>query len=146
MVGWLAGWLGGWFLVIIIPLCGPSCKLRLARSSARLRFQDGAECGNNWQCGFKRYGSDVLCCYLYKNIVLFTLLCFILYSFLPSDIFVEVSPLNPLQYGTWHVWVGLINFRLEFGKDPTNGCWDIPLFIFEGVFCLRPSFKGGCLN
>ena len=25
---------------IIMPLCGPSCKLRLFRSSARLRFQD----------------------------------------------------------------------------------------------------------
>ena len=25
----------------------PSCKLRFARFSARLRFQDRAECGNN---------------------------------------------------------------------------------------------------
>ena len=26
---------------IIMPLCGPSCKLRFARISAKLRFQDG---------------------------------------------------------------------------------------------------------
>ena len=25
----------------------PSCKLKLARISAKLKFQDGAECGNN---------------------------------------------------------------------------------------------------
>jgi hypothetical protein len=30
----------GWIIKIIVPLCGPSCKLRLSRSSARLRFQD----------------------------------------------------------------------------------------------------------
>ena len=28
------------FSQIIMPLCGPSCKLRLVRFSARLRFQD----------------------------------------------------------------------------------------------------------
>ena len=34
--------LGGWVesSEIIMPLCGPSCKLRLVRFSARLRFQD----------------------------------------------------------------------------------------------------------
>jgi hypothetical protein len=26
---------------MIIPLCGPSCKLRFARISVRLKFQDG---------------------------------------------------------------------------------------------------------
>ena len=30
-----------WFHLIIIPLRGPSCKLRLERFSARLKFQDG---------------------------------------------------------------------------------------------------------
>ena len=30
-----------WFLGIIMPLRGPSCKLRLARISARLKMQDG---------------------------------------------------------------------------------------------------------
>ena len=30
----------------VIPLCGPSCKLRLARFSAWLKFQYMAECGN----------------------------------------------------------------------------------------------------
>ena len=41
--GWLAGWLGDWLAgsVIILPLRGPSCKLRLAISSARLNFSDG---------------------------------------------------------------------------------------------------------
>jgi hypothetical protein len=40
--GWMGGWLGGWVGSgeRIMPLCGPSCKLRLSRSSARLRFQD----------------------------------------------------------------------------------------------------------
>ena len=35
------GWLAGWILQKIVPLCGPSCKLRLARFSAELKFQDG---------------------------------------------------------------------------------------------------------
>ena len=39
MAGWLAGWLAG--SVMILPLCGPSCKLRLAISSARLNFSNG---------------------------------------------------------------------------------------------------------
>ena len=30
-----------WFLLIIIPLRGPSCKQRLERFSAKLKFQDG---------------------------------------------------------------------------------------------------------
>ena len=42
--GWLAGWLGG--PMIIVPILAPSCKLKLARFSAKLRIQDGAECGN----------------------------------------------------------------------------------------------------
>merc|ERR1711872_1022726 len=41
---WLAGWLGG--LMIIVPILAPSSKLKLARFSAELRIQDGAECGN----------------------------------------------------------------------------------------------------
>ena len=36
--GWLAWWLGGWFLVNIIQLRGPSCKLRLSRFSDKLKF------------------------------------------------------------------------------------------------------------
>ena len=48
--GWLAGKCGGGsakkcILVKIMPLCGPSCKLRLARFSAKLKLQDRAECG-----------------------------------------------------------------------------------------------------
>jgi hypothetical protein len=31
----------GWIKKIIIPLCGPSFKLRFARISVRLKFQDG---------------------------------------------------------------------------------------------------------
>jgi hypothetical protein len=31
---------------IILQICGPSCNLRLFRSSARLRFQDRAESCN----------------------------------------------------------------------------------------------------
>ena len=34
----------------------PSCKLRLVRFSAKLRFQDRAECGNN-ECG----RTNILC-------------------------------------------------------------------------------------
>ena len=29
----------------IVPILAPSCKLKLARFSAKLRIQDGAECG-----------------------------------------------------------------------------------------------------
>ena len=36
-----AGGVGGRFCQKIVPLCGPSSKLRLARFSARLKFQDG---------------------------------------------------------------------------------------------------------
>jgi hypothetical protein len=36
--GWLAGWLAG--SVIILPLCGLSCKQRLAKISDKLKFQD----------------------------------------------------------------------------------------------------------
>ena len=32
--------------MIIAPILAPSCKLKLARFSAKLRIQDGAECGN----------------------------------------------------------------------------------------------------
>jgi hypothetical protein len=39
--GWVAGWVAGWIRKIVIPLCGPSCKLRFAGISARLKFQDG---------------------------------------------------------------------------------------------------------
>ena len=38
MAGWVAGWLAG--RVIIIPLRDLSCKLRLSRFSAELKFQD----------------------------------------------------------------------------------------------------------
>ena len=34
------GWVAGWIRKIIIPLRGPSCKLRFARISDRLKFQD----------------------------------------------------------------------------------------------------------
>ena len=40
----MAGWLAG--PMIIVPILAPSCKLKLARFSAELRIQDGAECGN----------------------------------------------------------------------------------------------------
>ena len=36
--------------MIIVPILAPSCKLKLPRFSAKLRIQDGAECGN---LGFK---------------------------------------------------------------------------------------------
>ena len=37
--GWMAGWVDG-SSERIMPLCGPSCRLRLSRSSARLKFQN----------------------------------------------------------------------------------------------------------
>ena len=49
LAGWLGGWLGGWLAgpMIIVPILAPSCKLKLARFSAKLRIQDGAEWCNN---------------------------------------------------------------------------------------------------
>ena len=46
--GWLAGWVAGWLAlpVIIVPLRGPSCKLRLARSSVKLKISRWTDCGN----------------------------------------------------------------------------------------------------
>ena len=54
---------GGWVVLILIlmTLCGPSFKLRLARFSTRLKYQDGGECGNKlgsvknfvWLIGFE---------------------------------------------------------------------------------------------
>ena len=41
---WLAGGLAG--SMIIVPILAPSCKLKLARFSVKLRIQDGAEYGN----------------------------------------------------------------------------------------------------
>ena len=42
VAGWLGGWVAGWLAgrVIIVPLRGLSCKLRLSRLSAELKFQD----------------------------------------------------------------------------------------------------------
>ena len=37
----MGGWVGGGFRQIIKQFCGPSCKLRLARTSAELSLQDG---------------------------------------------------------------------------------------------------------
>ena len=54
-VGWVAGWLGGWLAgrVIIVPLRGPSCKLRLARFSVKLKFQDGPSVAICEYCNFE---------------------------------------------------------------------------------------------
>ena len=44
----LGGWVGvgGWMgRVIIVPIPAQSCKLKLARFSAKLRIKDGAKCG-----------------------------------------------------------------------------------------------------
>ena len=51
VAGWLAGWVAGWVAgpMIIVPILAPSCKLKLARFSAELRIQDGAECGNKYK-------------------------------------------------------------------------------------------------
>ena len=38
------------FCRIIIPLRGPSCKLRLSRFSAKLKFQDGPSVAKLGQC------------------------------------------------------------------------------------------------
>ena len=46
MVGWIAGWVDDSFRKYC-HFVAPSCKLELARFSALLRIQDGAECGNN---------------------------------------------------------------------------------------------------
>ena len=46
----MVGRLVGWILQEIIPLRGRSCKVRLARISAKMKFHAGPECGNstNW--------------------------------------------------------------------------------------------------
>ena len=48
MVGWMGGWVGGWVVSFrkYFHFVAPSYKLVLARFSALLRIQDGAECGN----------------------------------------------------------------------------------------------------
>ena len=33
-------------IIVPMPILAPSCKLKLARFSAKLRIQDGAKCGN----------------------------------------------------------------------------------------------------
>merc|ERR1712240_833385 len=44
--GWLAGWLACSMIIVPMPILAPSCKLKLARFSAKLRIQDEAKCGN----------------------------------------------------------------------------------------------------
>ena len=39
-VGWVGRWVGGWFSQKIMPLRGLSCKIKLARFSARLKLLD----------------------------------------------------------------------------------------------------------
>jgi hypothetical protein len=39
---WVAGLVAKWTRVIIMPLCGPYCKLTIARLSARLHNFDAA--------------------------------------------------------------------------------------------------------
>ena len=44
--------MGGWMVYSFRKYChfvAPSCKLELARFSALIRIQDGAECGNKHQ-------------------------------------------------------------------------------------------------
>ena len=43
----LAVWLACSMIIVPMPILAPSCKLKLARFSAKLRIQDGAECGKN---------------------------------------------------------------------------------------------------
>ena len=64
LAGWLAGWLGGWLAgsMIIVPILAPSCKLKLARFSAKLRIQDGAQCGNILKYFFGRDEVPPLIC------------------------------------------------------------------------------------
>ena len=47
--GWLAGWLACSMIIVSMPILAPSCKLKLARFSAKLRIQDGAECGKKYK-------------------------------------------------------------------------------------------------
>ena len=46
------GWVGGWFCKEILPLRGPSCKLRLARILTELNLQDGPSVAisKTWPC------------------------------------------------------------------------------------------------
>ena len=58
MVGWMGGWVDGWMVYSFRKYChfvAPSCKLELARFSALLRIQDGAECHNRIS-GLSLYG------------------------------------------------------------------------------------------
>ena len=41
------GWVGGGPHCIIIPLCGPTCKLRTCKNSSLLEFQVGPKCRTN---------------------------------------------------------------------------------------------------
>ena len=44
ITGWVGGWLSGPHY-IIIPLRGPTCKLKTCKNSSELEFQVGPECG-----------------------------------------------------------------------------------------------------
>ena len=59
-----SGW--WWLCKKIMPLCALSCKIRLARFSARLKFQDRAECGNIDFCNFVTISS---CCLTTTNLL-----------------------------------------------------------------------------
>ena len=58
MVGWVAGWVDDSFRKYC-HFVAPSCKLELARFSALLRIQDGAECGNI--ADMDKYPQDKCC-------------------------------------------------------------------------------------
>ena len=46
------------FCQIIIPLRGPSCKLRLSRFSAKLKFQDGPSVAKRKKVSNKKMGGS----------------------------------------------------------------------------------------
>ena len=81
----LAGWLGG--PMIIVPILAPSCKLKLARFSAKLRIQDGAECGkNNIMRATPYYLCYVLSVSSYSFNPSHAIMCLLMISLLSPDI------------------------------------------------------------
>ena len=71
--------MGGWVTIRkIIPLRGPSCKLRLSRLSARLRFQDGPSVAITRRTDFRDTSKHIAFIYDCKKLICLYLTLFTL--------------------------------------------------------------------
>ena len=98
----------------------PSCKLRLARFSARLKFQDEAKCGNKYLEVSWNFRPDP--------------------SILPN---LEVIFHWRSSLLICKMWFGYLNLSLKFWYDPIIGSLDIQLFISHVVGWVDEKSGGG---